>query len=163
MSVNEIHLFLFMIYRLAYDRRQKRKNCLICVAYSIWELFIFVLAGLINQDSSKTFWIVFPYLFLFLPIAFQLLGAINLILSEDVMLKKTYDNSLGRIKISARLLILLSFINIILDIIFIFLYHSLIALLSEILYLICIALIAISAIAFGFIFDKLFACLIKED
>ncbi len=152
-----------MIYRLPYDHKQKRKNSCICIVYSLCELLIFVLAGLINQDSSRTFWIVFPYLFLFLPIAFQLLGAINLILSDDIMAEKSFNNSLGRIKTSARLLIVLSVINLVLDIVFILLHFGQIAISSEIIYMVCIVLIIIASIIFGFIFDKLFAGLIKED
>ncbi len=152
-----------MIYRLPYDHKQKRKNSLICIVYSLCELLIFVLAGLINQDSSRTFWIVFPYLFLFLPITFQLLGAINLILSDDIMAEKSFNNSLGRIKTSARLLIVLSVLNLVLDIVFILFHFGQIAISSEIIYLVCIVLIIIASIVFGFIFDKLFAGLIKED
>lgn len=152
-----------MIYRLPYDHKQKRKNSFICIVYSLCELLIFVLAGLINQDSSRTFWIVFPYLFLFLPIACQLLGAINLILSDDIMAEKSFNNSLGRIKTSARLLIVLSVINLVLDIVFILLHFGQIAISSEIIYMVCIVLIIIASIVFGFIFDKLFAGLIKED
>ncbi len=79
------------------------------------------------------------------------------------MAEKSFNNSLGRIKTSARLLIVLSVINLVLDIVFILLHFGQIAISSEIIYMVCIVLIIIASIIFGFIFDKLFAGLIKED
>ena len=66
-------------YVLPFDEQQKRRTGILNV---IWTIALWVIElgmGLINPDSSRTAWIVFPYLFVILPLGYMLYGAVSYI------------------------------------------------------------------------------------
>ena len=138
-------------------------------------LLIFLGAGLINPDSSKTAWIVFPYFFLFLPIGFNLLGTFNLFGQKCRMEKAGYEESIIRLKKSSMAIMILAAVNIILDLIFsilgdiknsflifICINHN-INFVIEFSYIAILLLLIASVIAFGVKYDKMFGGVIRNS
>ena len=147
---------------LPYDEKVKKKNGITCLIFAVLFLIIFFAGGMINQDSSHTFWIVFPYLFIFLPAAYNLIGAISFLNLNIKMERAQYDGSIIRMKHSARGLLILGMLNIFLDCIYIFINRNTLNFLREFIYLLFIAFLCISVFMFGRLFDKMFYD-IKEE
>ena len=55
-------------YILPLDERQKKKTNLVNIGFAAVFFLIQIAMGMVNQDSSRTFWIVYPYLFIFLTV-----------------------------------------------------------------------------------------------
>lgn len=149
-------------FELPYDEKQFKKNKIICAGFSMLFLLIFLGAGLINPDSSKTAWIVFPYFFLFLPIGFNLLGTFNLLGQKCRMEKAGYEESIIRLKKSSMAIMILAAVNIILDLIFICINHN-INFVIEFSYIAILLLLIASVIAFGVKYDKMFGGVIRNS
>lgn len=150
-------------FELPYDERQFKKNKAICFIFSFLFLLIYLGAGLINPDSSKTAWIVFPYFFLFLPVGFNLLGAFNLVGQKCRMEKAGYEESIIRLKRSSIAILVLSVFNIVLDLIFICINYKEINFVIEISYILILLMLIASVIAFGVKYDKMFGGVIRNS
>ena len=55
-------------YILPFSEKEKKKTNWINMAFAAILLVLQVVAGMVNQDSSRTFWVLYPYLFTFLPV-----------------------------------------------------------------------------------------------
>ena len=143
-------------YELPYDEKQFKKNKITCLIFSIMFLLIYLMAGYVNTDSSKTAWIVFPYLFIFLPIAFDIFAVINLFGLKSRMERAGYEASILRLKNSSIAIIVLTILNIVLDLIFIILNRYTLNFVLEISYIVLLLILIISVIAFGKKYDKMF-------
>ena len=119
-------------------------------------LLIYMVAGFINPDSSKTAWVVFPYIFIFLPIAFNILGVVNLFTLKTRMERSGYEESIIRMKNSSLTIMVLAIINILIDIIFIIKNFNKINFVIEISYILFLLILIITVIAFGKKYDKMF-------
>ena len=150
-------------YKLPYDEKQFKKNKIICLMFSVAFLLIYLLAGLINPDSSKTAWIVFPYFFIFLPIGYNLLGVFNLFTQKVRMERAGFEESIVRMKNSSIAIMVLAVINIILDLIFIFLNHRELNCVIEISYIVLLTILIVTVIAFGKKYDKMFGGVILNS
>lgn len=81
-------------YVLPFDEQQKRRTGILNV---IWTIALWVIElgmGLINPDSSRTAWIVFPYLFVILPLGYMLYGAVSYIGAPVRMHRAHYETGL---------------------------------------------------------------------
>ena len=150
-------------YELPYDEKEFKKNKIICLFFSLLFLLIYLGAGFINPDSSKTVWIVFPYFFIFLPVAYNILGVINLLTLKTRMERAGYEESIIRMKNSSIAIMVLAIINIVLDLIFIVLNRSSINFVIEISYIMLLLILIISIIAFGKKYDKMFGGVILNS
>ena len=143
-------------YELPYDEKQFKKNKIVCLIFSVMFLLIYMVAGFINPDSSKTAWVVFPYIFIFLPIAFNILGVVNLFTLKTRMERSGYEESIIRMKNSSLTIMVLAIINILIDIIFIIKNFNKINFVIEISYILLLLILIITVIAFGKKYDKMF-------
>ncbi len=150
-------------YKLPYDEKQFKKNKIICLIFSVEFLLVYVMAGLINPDSSKTAWIVFPYLFIFLPTALNFLAVFNLFGLKNGMERVGYEAGIIRMKNSSIAIIVLAILNILLDLIFIIINRHNVNFVLEISYIVLLLILIISVIAFGKKYDKMFGGVILDS
>lgn len=54
-------------YILPFTEQEKKKSNWLNMAFAAVLLILQVAAGMVNQDSSRTFWVLYPYLFTFPP------------------------------------------------------------------------------------------------
>ena len=83
-------------YKLDINEIEKKKIKFYNWLYLFGMLFFWIMAGLVNQDSSRTFYVLFPYYFIFLPIIYFGYGALNFSGVEVVMDGIAYDGSIRR-------------------------------------------------------------------
>lgn len=150
-------------YILPFDRRQKRKTNLINAAFTAVMAVLLVLDGMVNQDSSRTFWVVYPYIFIYLPLLFLLLGVVSYMDCGTRIQVDQYDKSIRRIRRSVWGVIVLSAIAAVCDVVFLVLYHDGIQLGREVIYLAGLLLTAAAGIGYGFCYDRMFAGITVEN
>ncbi len=143
-------------YEFPYDDRKLKRNKISCLLYYILFFITYLGAGSLNAESSRTFWIVFPYLFVFLPLGYFFLGLINLLNIKLKMERAEYEGSIIRIKNSSLAILVLSIINILLDLIFLILNHANINIILELLYICCFIILVATVVMFGKKYDKMF-------
>ena len=66
----------FMCFRLMSSRSGGQAFLNVIWTIALWVIELGM--GLLNPDSSRTAWIVFPYLFVILPLGYMLYGAVQL-------------------------------------------------------------------------------------
>ena len=141
-------------YCLPLDEAGKKKARLANVLFGLAMLLVTGAAGLINPDSSRTAWIVFPYVFLFLPCAYMLLGAHSFWGAKVRMPKPVYDVSIIRMQRSCWGIIILATVNTVLDVVYIVLHFGTLNRIKEFCYCGCMILVFIIGMAFGKYFDR---------
>ena len=139
-------------YKLDINETEKKQVKLYNWIYFVGMLFFWVLAGLVNQDSSRTFYVLFPYYFIFLPIIYFGYGALNFSGTAVVMDGIAYDGSIRRMHRSGLGIIIWTGINILLDIIYIIVNFKTANLMREIIY----SVLLLGVIAVGFMFAKFY-------
>ena len=150
---------------LPYDEKKKRKGALINLCFCFIFLLLQIAAGLINQSSSRTAWIFFPYIMIFLPIAYFFAGAYTFVaIKSDVestqnsfsLSRKEWEKSLARCKHAGSALLVLSGINALLEIVFIVLHRNDI-ITRDIVYLGVLLCMAAMCALYGIFFDRNFS------
>lgn len=144
-------------YTLPLKENQKRKAECVNFAAVAGFLLLELAGGILNPDSSRTFWIVFPYLFLFLPTAYMWMGAFAFHTVPVKMQRSGYEKSLVRMRRSCLAVMVLAGIQIFLDLLYIFWHLSDICLVTEILYLLCFVSIEILGILYGKKYDRMYS------
>lgn len=150
-------------YKLDINETEKKRinrwNLIYCCGF----LVFWIMAGLVNQDSSRTFWILFPYYFIFLPIIYFGYGAVNFWSITEVMDGMAYDGSIRRMHRSGLGIIIWTGINVLLDIIYIIVNFKTANLIREIFY--CAFLIGIVVVGFLFakFYDRTYAKLATQN
>lgn len=139
---------------LPLDEHGKKKARVRNVGFGVGMLLAFGIAGMINPDSSRTAWIVFPYLCIFLPCAYMLLGAHSFWNAPIKMKRSLYQVSIVRMQRSCWGVIILAALNIILDFVYMILHRASLHWMKEIGYCGCLILILSIGIGFGKYFDK---------
>ncbi|MFT4143977.1 MAG: hypothetical protein QM644_05925 [Mobilitalea sp.] len=79
------------------DKAELYKYKLICLILIIVNFGVLIGLGFLKTSVSRIFYITIPYICLFLPAFYCLIGAIRLVTSSDKMEHVTYDRSLNRI------------------------------------------------------------------
>lgn len=149
-------------YVLPFDEEQKKKTNWVNIGYTVALIILQVVAGMLNQDSSRTFWIVYPYLFIFLPLAYMFIGAVSYYSDPLRMQKAQYETGLARIRRSCIGSMVLVGISAVLDIVYMILHHAAIRMGREMLYLFCHILFLAVAFMFGKYYDKTYGGLTTE-
>lgn len=144
-------------YILPMTEIQKKKTNWFHAGFMSAFFVLLILAGLVNQDSSHTAWIVFPYLFLFLPSGYMAVGTFSYWNVHVRMQLSEYENSLMRLKKSCIAILVLSVFNILLDSIFLILHFSEINARKEGFYMLWLILLVILSIFYGKQYDRLYS------
>lgn len=108
---------VLIIYCLLHEQEKKKSNWL-NMAFAAVLLILQVAAGMVNQDSSRTFWVLYPYLFTFLPVFYFLVGAFSYWSDPLRMQKAQYETGIARMKRSCIGSMVMTIISVILDIIY---------------------------------------------
>ncbi len=132
----------------------RKKTGMVNLAAAVFLLGIQVAAGMVNQDSSRTFWIVYPYLFLFPPLAYMFVGAAAYFGAPRRMQRVQYETGIARIRRSCRGAMALETLCAILDMVYIFLYFGEVRLERELLYLFCHILFLAAAFCYGRYYNR---------
>lgn len=132
----------------------RKKTGMVNLAAAVFLLGIQVAAGMVNQDSSRTFWIVYPYLFLFPPLAYMFAGAAAYLGAPRRMQRVQYETGIARIRRSCRGAMALETLCAILDMVYIFLYFGEVRLERELLYLFCHILFLAAAFCYGRYYNR---------
>ena len=149
-------------YILPFDKETKKKTVIMNLLVSVLLLVIQFIAGLLNADSSRTFWIVFPYMFVFLPIGYLFVGAVSYAGSPLKMQKAHYEMGLVRMRRSVIGAMVLEGINAVLDIIYISLHFENMTIGKEVIYLLCHIVFIGIAFLYGKYYTKTYGRLIIE-
>ena len=143
-------------YILPFDDGQKQRSNWLNIAFASIFIAIQVVAGMVNQDSSHTFWILYPYIFTLLPVGYIFVGAIYFLGMPTRMQRAQYETSLARMRRSCVGSMVMNGISVILDIIFICLYHDEISVAKELIYILVLIIYIAVGIVFGKIYDKMY-------
>lgn len=100
-------------------QKTKRVTNWMNVAIAVAYLLTMAGMGFINQDSSRTIWIVIPFFCLFLPMAWFAIGAYSYWDAKLPMTEEQKKGSIVRMRHSVVGVIVVSAVNMILDIVFI--------------------------------------------
>ena len=150
---------------LPYDEKKKRKGAFINLCFCFIFLLLQIAAGLINQSSSRTAWIFFPYISIFLPIAYFFAGAYMFVaIKPDTesepnsisLSRKEWEKSLARCKHAGSALLVVSGINAILEIVYIVIHRN-DGIAKDFLYLGILLCMAALCSLYGIFFDRNFS------
>lgn len=127
----------YYIFDINYVEKKKIfiKNAMFCVLY----ILLFILAGLVNNDGSRSLLIAVPYAFLYIPYVYLVMGTFSSLQMSEKMEFVGYDRSLGRMKRSCMGILSILLYLCIADAVYITGWGGKIALAHEIVFLfICI-------------------------
>ena len=145
------------LYILPFDEEEKKKTYLPCLLCGLLMIVVIVGQGLINQTSSRTIWVVLPYLAQFLPSLFFFVGVYEYVTATPRMTKRQYDKGILRMKGCAISVIFLAFISAICDIVYMVITKSGYDTTKEVIYLLLHVLTIMAALLFGKYYNKKFA------
>ena len=141
-------------YKLDINETEKRHVNLMNWVYFFGMFCFWLLAGLVNQDSSRTFYVLFPYYFIFLPIIYFGYGAFNFSGLSSNMDGVAYDGSIRRMHRSGLGIIIWTGINILLDIIYIIVNFQTANIGKEVIYIVFLAGVVVVGVLYGKFYDK---------
>lgn len=149
-------------YALPFDQAKKR-TCAACnFAAALFALGSLIGAGLANQDSSHTIWIVIPYLCLFLPVGYWFIGALFFCMAPLRMERPVYEGSLLRILHSCRGILVLAAGNLVLELVYLGLHHGTIHMGREGIYCGCLAALVVWVTGYGRWYDRMYQGIVVE-
>ncbi len=149
-------------YVLPFDREKKRKANLVNLGFALVLLAVQTAAGMVNQDSSRTFWIVYPYLFIFLSVAYFLIGAVSFRGHPVRMQQVQYETGIARIRRSGAGAVVMAGICMALELVYILIHHGEVRMDRELLYLLCHGLLLAAGFLYGRYYNRTYSGLIIE-
>jgi hypothetical protein len=149
-------------YVLPFDEKQKKQTGVYNLLGAGLLLAVQIVAGLLNQDSSRTFWIVYPYLFTFLPLAYMMAGAVRYLEVPLRMQKAHYETSIARIRHSCIGTMVLVGISVALDIVYMLLHRGTFHVGRELVYLGCHVIYLLLAAVYGRYYDRTYGGIVLE-
>ncbi len=149
-------------YLLPFEKQQKRKTNLANLGFTglLWAVQIG--AGMVNQDSSRTFWIVYPYLFLYLPLAYLFLGAATYLEVSLRMQRVQYETGVTRIRRSLKGAMALSGVCLVLGLVYLALHFGEIQVGRELIYLLCHCLFLAVAFLYARYYNRTYSGIAVE-
>lgn len=84
----------YYIFRM--EETEKRKRSVSQVVFALAQLFLMVVAGLLNSPGSYKVYIVLPYLCMILPLIYYIMGAVGFARIPEKMEKHQYEVTLFR-------------------------------------------------------------------
>ena len=145
------------LYILPFDEDEKKKTHLPCLAFGIMMLMFIVLQGLINQTSSRTIWIVLPYIVQFLPALTYMVSTVEYIQATPRMTRRQYDKGISRMRFCALGLIVVALVSFLCDIVYMSTKVNEYVVSKEVEYLVCHAFTVIVCVLFGRYYNKKFS------
>ena len=106
------------LYVLPFDEKNKKKTYLPCIGFMVAALAVLILQGMLNQPSSRTIWVVMPYIFQFLPVLFFGVGIVEYATCPIRMQREQYDKGVQRMRHCAIGFLVLSVISGMADVVF---------------------------------------------
>ncbi len=144
------------VYLLEMPAKEKLKRSIKNLLYVLCMLLMHIAMGMINQPSSRTVWVVFPYLTVFLPLAYAMMGAFTFLGASCRMSSTQYHEGLLRVRRSLLGVFILDSIGIILGLVYIFIHYGQVPLFREVIFIaLHMAQLAL-IIAYGRYYDKYF-------
>lgn len=154
-EANGKYSYVGSYYTLPINEEEKKKTAIMNFVFFVLFGVLEVAIGMINPDSSRTAWVIFPYIFLFLPIAYFFIGAYTYVGLPVKMEHAAYRGSIVRMRRSAMGIIILAIVNIIADVVFMIIYRNSLNWAREIIYCVGLVIILVLAVIFGKrMFDK---------
>lgn len=152
-----------MNYQLPFDETTKQKTNRINVGFAVLFFAMILGVGFINTASSKVMWCYFPYIFMYLPMAFFVAGAIAYVKADLSMPEATYKKSILRMRNSVYGILIFAVINIITDGIYMLIHRGQYAMGNDICFLLGQLVIIGCALAFSMVYDKYYATIRAEE
>lgn len=149
-------------YVLPFDKREKKKNAVILFVFVCLILGVQIIAGLVNQDSSRTAWIVFPYLMIFVPVAYMFRGFLGFAVCPSRMQKVQFETGIERCRRSAIGILILTSLSLMLDVVYMVLHRVELCVEKELLYAGCHIVLIMLIIFFGKYYNKVFSGIYTE-
>ena len=112
------------LFVLPFDEKTKKRSVWQFTLFEVLLLAELLGQGMLNQTSSRTLWIVLPYLFQILPVLLMLVGTFEYKLSRLHMVRSEYDKGVARMRRSAYGLIVLTAVSFICTLVYIILRHG---------------------------------------
>lgn len=144
-------------YTLPMDEKGKTRSGWVNLGVLAGFFLLEICGGLVNQDSSRTAWIVFPYLFLYLPTFYMGMGAFTYLAAPLRMERSAYERSLLRMRRSCIGIMALAGLGILLDVVYIALYFHQILLIKELIYLAFLGAAELLGVCYGKLYDRMYA------
>lgn len=143
------------------DSRKKQSSC-VNLAFVLGISVFQLLAGMVNQDSSRTGWIVFLYLFTYLPLIYAFFGVFTYWEAGTTMSCLQYQHGLMRIRKSLFAVLVMDVIGIAFEIIYMVLHRNGMDFAPELMYLLLHLPHIILVVVYGRYYDRTFASSVKE-
>lgn len=138
---------------------QKRHLTVGSFVVSLLTLWLFFVSGFYDNAGSHCLYVMIPYICIFLPAAYFMLGAFNVWQAEVQMTTEQYDKSFGRCKRMPIVIIALSVVSIICDVIFIISNRATISFENELMFLFFLIVLAFVNCVFYKIYKPAFDCI----
>ncbi len=149
-------------YILPFSQKEKNKTNRVNLAITFVIIAMLLLAGFANQDSSRTFWIVFPYLIIYIPTGYMLLGAFTYIHAPIRMQNVQFETGIERMRRSGIGVLIFTTLSIILDIVYMILHRTNLNWSRELIYFFCQFFILAVLFLFRKYYARIYAGITKE-
>lgn len=150
------------VYVLEMSDSGKKQSSCVNFAFVLGIAAFQLLAGMVNQDSSRTGWVVFLYLFTYLPLIYAFFGVFTYWSAGTTMTCLQYQHGLMRIKKSLLAVLAMDVIGIAFELLYMVLHRNGLHLVPELVYVLLhlphIALV----VGYGRYYDRTFASKVKE-
>lgn len=150
------------IYVLGLTQKEKAKSARRNLLYVSTVALSQVLAGMVNQASSRTAWVVYPYLAIFLPLAYAFMGVGAYWRASCRMSSTQYQEGLLRIRRSLLAILVLAVLGVGLEIWYLILHWKSVPLFPELLYIALHIPHIVGVAAYGRFYDRTFTGIIRE-
>ncbi|NLX76750.1 MAG: hypothetical protein GXZ01_05150 [Clostridiaceae bacterium] len=122
---------------------RRYKICLLLIPVIMAVLFIG--AGFLDNDGSRAFYVVMPYVIQFLPISFMIISAVSFYPKSKLTVVQ-YEKTFKRIGIAGIWVLILSFASVLGEVVFLLAGHGNTPE-QELVFLVCSIITAVSAVA----------------
>lgn len=129
--VVEEYLYDGDYYILPLEGKERKKAAAMNILISIVMMALFVLTGLFDNAGSRRFYILIPYICIFMPAFYMLMGACSFLSVPERMQIAHYDRSLLRSKRSCIGIMVIAVLVLLTDLIFLILNRQEIELMRE--------------------------------
>lgn len=150
------------VYVLEMSDSGKKQSSCVNFAFVLGIAAFQLLAGMVNQDSSRTGWVVFLYLFTYLPLIYAFFGVFTYWSAGTTMTCLQYQHGLMRIKKSLLAVLAMDVIGIAFELLYMVLHRNGLHLVPELVYVLLHLPHIILVVVYGRYYDRTFASSVKE-
>lgn len=143
-------------YVLPFDEGAKRRSSRVNLAFGLIIAGLYLAMGMVNPPSSRTAYVVMPYVILFLPIAYFIFGAVRYMGCRLRMENGDYQKGLVRMKHSAWGMLGTLAVSAVLDILYIIIHLDAGVAGKEVVYLAFHFVLAAIIVVYGKLYDRLY-------